>query len=100
MPKVAGTVAPKHWTTPGCSGGSTINWPVSHRRPSAPGARGLGPPKDGWFGDVAPEAPGPRGRPPRRRDHMYQHGYRYIYIYLSLSKVDGGEVIRQAPPLL
>jgi hypothetical protein len=36
----------------------------------------------------------PRGRPPRRRDHVNA----YIYIYLS--KVDGGEAIREAPPLL
>jgi hypothetical protein len=37
-------------------------------------------------------ASAPRGRPPRRRHLMYG----YIYI----SKVNGGEVIREAPPLL
>jgi hypothetical protein len=54
VPKVGGATAPKHWTAPGCSGGA--NRQLASK--SSPCIR-------------------PRGRPPRRRDHMNV----YISIY-------------------
>jgi hypothetical protein len=70
VPKVGGPRRRNTGALRGAPGGSTVNWPVSHHHASAPA--------------VVP--------------HGGEITSMHIYIYLS--KVDGGEAIREAPPLL
>ena len=83
MPKVGGPMAPKRWTLRGAPG-------VSHQLASK-SSLPIRPPKHGWFGTVTPEQ-----RPPA----VVPHGGEITCIDIYISQVDGGEAIRQAPPLL